>query len=97
MKSTTRDDHVHIALRHILSLENQSLFDSSKNWYSAIVETLEACRFCMNKMETPSFETQDQYELLNLVYLTFQYHQILLTLSASNRDNFDLSLDLLMK
>lgn len=91
------DAHLHIALRHILSIENQSLFDASKNWYSTLVETLEACKFCMKKSETPSSETQEQYELVNLVYLTVQYHHILLSLSQSNRENFDLNLDLLMK
>ena len=77
-----KDDNkcVYKAVRHLLVVEQKSLFDSSPTWHKSIIDLIE--KFSHFVLNDPSYS--DKYELINFVYLILNYHYILISLQHEN-------------
>lgn len=74
------DNSIYKAIKHLLIIEQKSLFDSSTTWHKSIIELIETCsHFILND---PKYA--DKYELINLVYLIINYHFILTSLKDNS-------------
>ena len=78
------------AIKHLLVIEQKSLFDTSTTWHKSIIDLIETCsHFILND---PKYA--EKYELINLVYLIMIYHHILTSLQVATYEEV---LDLFIK
>jgi len=80
LKKDDNNKCVYKAVRHLLAVEQKSLFDSSSTWHKSIIDLIE--KFSHFVLNDPSYS--DKYELINFVYLILNYHYILISLQHEN-------------
>lgn len=88
LKSSPKSENIYKALRHISNVEQQSLFDSSITWYKSIIAIIESSEFCQMNDPKLTSETTNYYDLINLLYLVLQYHQILSTFQTRSDSDY---------